>query len=203
MIPRVVCTLVLATACAAEDGITTTTTTEDGVTTTTTIRSSTSDEGLRLHGGAVAADQQRTKFDVFSGVRFGGIIGGSIVSSLRYDTHHAVEPEAQALVGVSGTKFTLGPRLSLHEDHWTLNAQGLTLTRDIETGFALRGVAAYRWNDHDRAPSIWHGIVGHDGWYFGGEVTVLTRGLAFDIDVTWRQDDPRKPQYTLAYGIDF
>jgi hypothetical protein len=200
---RLACSLLLASACAAEDGITTTTTTEDGVTTTTTIRSSTSDDGLRLHTNAIAADQPRTKFDLLSGVRFGGITGGSIVSSLRYDTHHMIDPEAQALVGVSGTKFTLGPRLNLREANWTLNAEGLTLSHDISTGFALRGLAAYRWSDRDRAPSFWHGIVGHDGWYFGGELTVLTSGLAFDVDVTWRQDDPRKPQYTLAYGINF
>lgn len=146
----------------------------------------------------------RWDLDWFSGLHFGGIIGASIDNALTYDLHGSVMPELTADVGISGATVGLGARWSLSAKQWSLSSKGLSFDYDSYSAIAVRAIGSYRWDDHDRSPSFWHGMPGNGGWYRGGEVEVMVEGLAVVGQVTWTTThrDPG-PHYTLSYGFGF
>jgi hypothetical protein len=136
-----------------------------------------------------------------SGVHFGGIIGGSLETTLAVMPDWPLVPELGASLGVSGTKFSLGARWPLGERHWVLGRGTGPIAIEAATSLTPRLIACYRWEDREREPDFWRGIANDDGWYLGGEMGVTWYGLDLDIAVTWR--DGGGPRTTLAYGFSF
>jgi hypothetical protein len=143
----------------------------------------------------------RTATFGMSGLHFGGIIGASAEATLTVMPDWPVIPEASAAIGISGTKFGLGARWPLGERHWVLGKDTGPIAIETTTSLTPRLIACYRWEDHEREPDFWRGIVSDDGWYLGGEMGVTWNGLDLDIAVTWHEGDG--PRTTLAYGFAF
>ena len=136
-----------------------------------------------------------------TGIRFGGIIGGSLETTLALRPDWPVEPELGAAVGISGTKFSLGGRWSLGERQWVIGRGAGPIAIRTSTAFTPRLIACYRWQDEGRTPSFWRGIANDDGWYTGGELGITWNSVALDVALTWNHGDG--PHATLAYGLAF
>ncbi len=146
---------------------------------------------------------QFTEF-ALRGVKFGGIIGASLVGSLQLGPDWPVKPELLASAGISGSKFGLGLYWPLSEASWVIQKGGQKPFKiDRSNSLSPRIIACYRWEEQSREPDFWRGIVGDQGWYVGGEIGLTWGGLAFDLAMTWNEENRDSPRITLGYGFTF
>lgn len=137
------------------------------------------------------------------GLRFGGIIGASVLGTLAIRPDWPVSPEISAGVGISGIKCAAGVRWGIGEPQWVIGRGEGPFRYDTEPSITPRFVAYRRWEDREREPDFWRGIVANDGWWVGGEVGLAVSGLALDVTVTWNEEHDEGPRWTLAYGLQF